>query len=111
MMMSRPEPKAKGDKVAPVVEKVVHSQPKTTHEAVEDLERRLAMLGEVKPVEGNSKQETKRDDPLPAFTVPPETKAQEVKGGKAALLVSKVPSCVKISCDMRHFSNRVKSHD
>lgn len=68
--------------MAPVVEKEAH--PKTTHEAVEDLERRLAMLGDVKPVE----EETKQEGPPPVFAVPQETKAPEIKGGKAALLVS-----------------------
>lgn len=80
MMMSRPQ--TKDSKVAPVVEK--ETQPKTTHEAVADLERRLAMLGDVKPVEEKPKQEV----PPPAFAAPQETKVPEVKGGKAALLVS-----------------------
>lgn len=70
---------------APVVEKV--APPKTTHEAVEDLERRLAMLGEVKPVVEQTKQEDPPPPPPPASSVPKEAKAQEVKGGKAALLV------------------------
>jgi hypothetical protein len=86
MMMSRPEPKDSKVAPAPVVEKV--APPKTTHEAVEDLERRLAMLGEVKPVLEQTKQEDPPPPPPPpASSVPKEAKAQEVKGGKAALLV------------------------
>lgn len=91
-MMSRPQPKT--DQVAPVEQKE-ESKPKTSSEHVEDLERRLAMLGSVTtPVEepAAAPEETKQDDPPPSFAVAPvaETKpaTTEIKGGKTALLVS-----------------------
>ena len=89
-MMSRPQTQDNKSKVAPVVEKQAH--PKTTHEAVADLERRLAMLGDVKPVEEktlpSSSPPPAAAPAAPAPAIQQETKAPEVKGGKAALLVS-----------------------
>ena len=91
MMMSRPQPTGTS-KVTPAVTVEAETKPKTTHEAVEDLERRLQMLGEVQAPDLS--QETKQDDPPPPFAlVPPqeETKAPEAApkgGGKTALLVS-----------------------
>lgn len=81
-MMSRPQPKT-GSKVAPVEEEA--SKPKSPSEHVEDLERRLAMLGTVTTPKEPVTEEVKRDDSPPAFAVP-ESKPAEIKGGKNALL-------------------------
>jgi hypothetical protein len=86
MMMSRPQPKT-DSKVAPVEEEA--SKPKSPSEQVEDLERRLAMLGTVTTPKEPVTEEVKRDDPPPAFAVP-ESKPAEIKGGKNALLVSRI---------------------
>ena len=83
--MSRPQAKGSTEKVAPVEEK--QQQPKSTHEAVEDLERRLAMLGSATTPAEEAKQETKQhDDPPPAFAIAVEPPAT-AKAGKNALLV------------------------
>ena len=86
MMMSRPQSKT-GSKVAPVEEET--SKPKNPNEHVEDLERRLAMLGTVTTPEEPVTEEVKRDDPPPSFAVA-ESKPAEIKGGKNALLVSRI---------------------
>lgn len=98
-MMSRRQPKTDG-KVAPVEQET--SKTKSSSEHVEDLERRLAMLGAVTTPEEPTPEEAKRDDPPPAFAVAPaaETKPTEIKGGKNALLVS-----------LCHDDSKVPPHD
>jgi len=84
-MMSRPQPKVAPEEAAAPAEK-----PKSSSEHVEDLERRLAMLGGVTTPEEPKADEAKRDDPPPAFAVAvadTKTPTTEIKGGKTALLV------------------------
>ena len=85
MMMSRSQPKT--GKVAPEEAAEPVAKPKSSSEHVEDLERRLSMLGSVTtPVEPVEKEEPK--DPPPAFAVSAAETKPEVKAGKTALLVS-----------------------
>ena len=79
-MMSKPEPEAAAEEPAAVTE-----QPKGPSDAVADLERRLAMLGD----------ETNNNDPPPpmevaeqSFATPPPAAAAAPATGKNALLVS-----------------------
>ena len=86
-MMSRPQPKT--GKVAPEEAAEPVTKPKTSGEHVQDLERRLAMLGSVTtPVQPVAKEEPKPEVPPPAFAVSAAETKPEIKAGKTALLVS-----------------------
>ena len=103
MMMTKPEPTAETKTTSAVeVPKQETLKPKPPVGAVEDLERRLALLGgptNTPAAPGAMLTENKKDiaskpNPSPAFTAPPAAQQASstasnaaVKGGKNALLV------------------------
>ena len=90
MMMSKPAPEKAKEEDPPAFATVPATKKKTAQSAVEDLERRLAMLGgsgSPPDLVATDDEDTKPTAPAPV-SAPAPVPAVAVKGGKNALLVS-----------------------